>query len=819
MKSLTHLPRPMRTIIILLITCFGFTAYTQSIKGTVKDSQNELLTGASVSLLSLVDSSLITGEVTDNSGKFQFRNILPGSYFLKISFIGLQTYISSPLHIKSNDAHLILPVIVLQVEAGLQLNELVIVAKRPLIEQDIDRTIVNVDAMLTSATSNTLEVLEKSPGVTIGSNGEISLNGKNGVLVLIDGRATHMSGQDLAAYLKSLPGSVLDKIELMDNPPAKYDASGGAIINIRLKRNKTIGFTGNLSASMSQGSRTRTYEALNLNLNNRKFNWFGNLGFNTEDNYVTDQYTRKLFSSPQVLNSILNIDNQYRYSTQGLVGRAGFDFIATPKTTYGFQLNIQTRPKNDFTENLSMGSGQDLDIDSTGLSHISGDYRWKNLGLNTNFTHKINDKGRELSADINYLSYQSTREQNFTNRIHIPVSSTQYEQTFKYDILSGIDIYNMRLDYVHPLKNKMSFEAGIKTSLVINDNDSRYFNQVGQVEELDYNQSNHFIFDENINAAYFSGRKSWKRWASQLGLRLENTRLKGDQRGNDQQAGSDFSRSLTGLFPTAFLSYKLDSLGNNTLSASMGRRINRPNYQEFNPFRVFRDQYSYHTGNPQLNPIYYDRVEMRFQHKQRFGFGVQLNRAIGLILVKNVIENNIITTFPENLSRGHLIMFLSNFSLNPFKWWTMRVNLAHGRMHLKGQLGYTPYEQLGSSTRMNIMNQFNFSKKWSAELNANGSTKDFSGQYIVRPRGRVYLGIQKKILKEKGSLKLTIEDLFHSQISSEDLVGVPLIEGYHYNESDTQRIGLAFTYRFGQEDKGRSRRGREGADEEKGRVE
>lgn len=818
MKSISHF-YPVRVILILLSIFIGFTAFTQSIKGTVKDSQNDWLTGASVSLLSLADSSLITGEVTDIDGKFLLKNILPGSYLLKISFIGLKTYYSSPLQIIDHDTDLNLPVIVLQTEAGLKLNEIVVVAKRPLIEQDIDRTIVHVDAMLTSASSNTLEVLEKSPGVTVGSNGEISLNGKNGVLVLIDGRATHMSGPDLTAYLKSLPGSVLDKIELMDNPPAKYDASGGAIINIRLKRNKIKGFTGNISASLSQGSRARTYESLNINLNNRKFNWFGNLGFSAEDNYVTDQITRKLFSNPAVLTSILNIDNQYRHSTQGLTGRAGFDFIVSPKTTFGFQVNLQSRPRQELTENLSTGAGADQEIDSTGHSITAGDFRWKNLGLNANLTHKFNDKGRELSADINYLKYQSDGERNFINRIHNPVSNAMYEKVFNHDLHSGIDIRNMRLDYVQPFKNKMSIEAGFKTSLVINDNDSRFFNQYGQMQEPDYNQSNHFIFDENINAAYFSGRKSWKRWASQLGLRLENTRLKGDQRGNDQQAGRGFSRSLTGLFPTAFLSYKLDSLGKNTLSASMGRRINRPNYQEFNPFRVFRDQYSYSTGNPRLNPIYYDRVEMRFQHKQRFGFGVQLNRALGLILVKNVIENNIVTTFPENLSRGHLIMFLSNFTLNPFKWWTMNVNLAHGRMHLKGQLGSTSYEQMGSSTRMNMMNQFSFSKQWSAELNANGATKDFSGQYIVRPRGRIYIGIQKKILKEKGSLKLTIEDLFHSQISREELVGVPMIEGYHFNESDTRRIGLAFAFRFGQEDKGRPRRGREGADEEKGRAE
>jgi outer membrane cobalamin receptor len=199
--------------------------------------------------------------------------MVPINWLLRLS--GQKQYNSSALKIDDTHLNVVLPIIVLLPAKAAALQDVIVKTTRPLIEQEIDKTVVNVGSMISSATSNTLEVLEKTPGVTVGSNGEISLNGRGGVLVLIDGRATYMSAQDLASYLKSLPGSLLDKIELMDNPPARYDAAGNGIINIKFKKNKIAGYTGNISMGHTQGRYGRSNNAINLNYNRKKFNLFG----------------------------------------------------------------------------------------------------------------------------------------------------------------------------------------------------------------------------------------------------------------------------------------------------------------------------------------------------------------------------------------------------------------------------------------------------------------------------------------------------------------------------------------------------------------
>lgn len=273
----------MKTLFTLIILFWIQTVFAQkSITGTVRDIKNEAIPGATIKLLKATDSTLLKGELSNENGKFQLNNLIDGTYVLAITAIGHKPYRSVTLSIDDAHKNIVLPIIVLLPAKDVALKEVVVTAKRPLLERDIDKTIVNVDAMISAASSNTLEVLEKTPGITVSNDGDISLNGKSGVLVLIDGRATYMSGADLAIYLKSLPGGLLDKIELMDNPPAKYDATGSAVINIRLKKNRVGGFTGNISEGYSQGVYGKNNGAINLNYLYKKLNLFTNVGYNIE---------------------------------------------------------------------------------------------------------------------------------------------------------------------------------------------------------------------------------------------------------------------------------------------------------------------------------------------------------------------------------------------------------------------------------------------------------------------------------------------------------------------------------------------------------
>ncbi|WP_460973240.1 carboxypeptidase regulatory-like domain-containing protein, partial [Spirosoma migulaei] len=325
--------RPVLLFILYFIVAISLSAQAQTklINGLVKDLQNEPVPGATVRLISLTDSTQALGELTNSSGKFSFKNLINSSYRIQITSVGNNDYRSGTITIDDQHPIIDLPVFILS-PSKTTLKEVTVVAKRPMIEQDIDKTIVNVDAMIGSASSNTLEVLEKTPGVTIDTDGSISLNGKTGVLVLIDGRPTYMSGQDLAAYLKSLPGGSLDKLELMTNPPAKYDAAGSSIINIRLKRTRVLGFTGSVSAAYSQGVTSRSNDVINLNYNHKKLNLFGSIGYNKDGNYSNDGYDRTFYDANGVLNSSVQLQNNYTYSSHGVMARLGMDYAASENT-------------------------------------------------------------------------------------------------------------------------------------------------------------------------------------------------------------------------------------------------------------------------------------------------------------------------------------------------------------------------------------------------------------------------------------------------------------------------------------------------------
>lgn len=808
------------SFLLLLTSLQAMTQKTKSISGTVKDARNEVLVDASVKLLKPTDSTFAKGESTNNNGKFQFNNLQDGNYLLVISSVGHKKFTSSQITIDETHHTIVLPVIFLTLNGNNQLKEVVVNSKRPLIEQDIDKTIVNVEAMISAATSNTLEVLEKTPGVTVDINGSITLNGKQGVLVLIDGRATHMSGQDLASYLKSLPGGMLDKLELMDNPPSKYDAGGGAIINIKLKKNRDLGITGNINSSYSQGITARTYNVLNLNYNRRKYNWFGNIGYSTDGQKTMDFYDRQFFNPGNDLYSRVFLDNTSWYSSRGITSRLGLDFTVSEKTILGFQVNLQTRPRNDKSlfESRSFDPGMDLDSTNTGTSRSDGD--WLNTGVNLNFLQKLSKPGRELSGDLNYIRYKSEGDQFFSNYVEMPGAAKNNSGAFRYDINSGITIYNAKVDYVHPLKNKASLEAGLKSSIVENDNDSRYYNTISSGDVPEDSRSNHFIYDENVNSAYLSVRKNWKRIGGQLGLRAENTRLKGNQVGNSMVPHSESTQNFTDVFPTVYISYKLDSANKHTLTGSLARRINRPNYQQFNPFLVFRDNYTYSSGNPDLKPNYQFRYELRYQYKQLLTLGLSYGHMVNLLMPSTEAIGNIFINRPYNLGEGSLLIFSTNVNTRPAKWWMLNVNIQVGHLQAKGTVYSQNLNPSFYSYRFNFMNQFTFKKGWSAELTGNASGKDLNQQSISKARARLNTAIQKKLFKDKASLKLTYEDMFHLWKSVENSIGIKQATFYRRGEFDSQRVGISFSYRFGNETFARKRRHADNAAEgEKSRAE
>jgi len=803
---------------ILLTLVSAAQTKLNAISSTVKNDKNEVVQGATVRLLAIKDSTLLSSVATDNSGKYHFININNGTYLITIKALGLKMYYSVPIQLDGKNNDIELPAAVLKSDQKNNLAEVVIQSKRlPLVQMETDKTVVNVDAMISSTTSNTLEVLGKTPGVTVGANGEIGLNGRQGVLVLIDGRSTYMSGQDLAAYLKSIPGSQLDKIELIDNPTAKYDAAGNGVINIRLKKNRIGGFTGSVSTGYTQGKYGKTYNSLSLNYNYKKINIFGNFGYTYEKDYTDDNFNRHFYIADGRLTSTVKLLNNQQNVNKGVNTNLGMDYAATAHTTYGFQLNLN---KSHNTSNLNYNSSNYSDqLDSVGNGSILAKNNRTNFGTNINMVHKFGDSGKELSADLNYLDYTTSNQQSLQNFIFQQDGSMINNNDFFYSLPTSIHIYTLKADYVHPLKNKAKLEAGFKSSWVNNDNVSDYYKVSGNDQTIDNSQSNHFKYTENINAAYVNTQKNWQHFGIQLGLRAENTVSYGQQLGNEAVEGTSFRKDYTKLFPAAILSYKLDTVGKNTFSIALTRRINRPNYQYLNDFIVFHDRYSYTSGNSLLLPQYQYRYELKYQYKQLLRMGLSYNRFSNIILQTTRVVNDVFITQPQNIANGHMLILNTGISLSPAKWWSFNTDVRLSQIGLKGYVYGTTLTAETYIARVELLNQFSFGHGWSAELGGYYASKDMNSQAFTSGMYRVNGGIQKKVLKNMGSIRIAADDIFHSWVYRNNSIDLPQADYAQISKSDTQRLGIAFSYRFGKDTFSRkSKHQNNAADEEKGRL-
>jgi hypothetical protein len=804
----------MKKLIYLLLISVSALAQNKTISGLVKDTQNEWVLGATVKLFTK-DSILVKGSITDEKGRFKIEKLNNGQYFLSVSAITYQDFrgIGFELNEKSNAIDF--PTIYLLPAKSVELKEVTVSARKPLIENEIDRTIVNVEAMISAASSNSLEVLERTPGVVVDAQSNINLNGKSGVLVLIDGRSTYMSGTDLAAYLKSLPGSMLEKLELMDNPPAKYEAAGGAVINIVLKKNRNLGLTGNTAVGYSQGQTGRSNNSLNLNYYAGKVNWFGNLAYNLDGNHIEEKLNREIFAENGNLQTALVGNNSSKYSSNGLLSRIGADINVSEKTVLGMQIFYQARPRKESADYENKVSNSQTAISQQFTGTNSGTTDWNTKGANFNFTQKLKANGQEISADLNYINYAYGGIKDFTNNFENIAT-----QRFDNETIGNINIYNFKTDYSHPFAKGAKLDAGIKTSYVKNDNDAVFNKLISNNSEIDYSRSNHFIYNENINAAYINFQKPInKKLSVQLGLRAENTNLLGELLPNQSIKGERFTQNFTNLFPTAFLAYKWGKDNRNTLNSNYSKRINRPNYQQFNPFLNFVDAYTFSQGNTEVRPFYLNNFRIMYNYNQKYTTSFGYTAADGILGDITIRRGDTFIRKPYNVGTGYQLFLSQIFALKPTTFWNANLNFTAAKFSINGAADGHSATANFYSGRISINNHLTLKKGWAIDFSAFFKAADRF--YPVETLGsqEFYFAIQKKLLKNMASIRLNFDDIVHGNINQERSTNFQLSNQYRKIVYDTQRVGLAFTYRFGNEKFARKRRHQDNAaQEEQGRV-
>ncbi len=813
----------LMTVIALFISMQGFSQKIGfKISGRVIGSSKQNIESATASLLRTKDSSLLKTSLTNADGVFIFENLAAGDYMVSVSASGHATVFSHSITVNESLTEVSLPDFELSVISK-DLQGVVVQGKKPFIEQKMDKMVVNVDALLTNAGSSALEVLEKSPGITIDKDGAISLKGKQQVLVMMDGRPTYLGPNELANLLRSMPASSIDQIEIMTNPSAKYDAAGNSgVINIKTKKNKQKGFNGSVTLNYGQGVYWRTNDNFNLNYRTGKVNIFANGGYSKWNGFQNLEIERKFKDqSTGDLTAILESDSRMRNKSDNYTLKLGADYYLNNKTTLGFVSSGFINPEEMTSQNTSYLKNALAITDSIVTAESYNSNKWKNGSLNLNLRHQFDSTGRELTVDLDYVTYKATSEQQFINTTFSNKWVPQNIEELRGDLPVNIDIYSAKADYTQNI-GKIKMETGVKTSYVETDNSAFYYNQSSNGEAPDYSKTNRFLYKENINAVYVSFNKQIKKFGIQAGLRYEHTYIRGLQYGNPVNDDSSFTRSYGNLFPTVYVTYQANK--DNQWGLNYGRRIDRPAYQDLNPFLFFLDKYTYQSGNPFIRPQFSDNIELSHTYK---GFlTTTLNYSYTTDFQTETFEQEQLSNGKEsyativrqgNIGQRHSGGVAVSAQVPVKKWWTaiLYTNLNYSKF--TGELNEERINVEATNLMVNVNNQFKFKKGWSAEISGWYRTKGVEGQIMINPMGQLSAAVSKNILKDKGTLKLNVRDILYTQQVSGN-INFQSTEAYFNNARDSRVATFTFVYRFGKPIKGTKARKSGGAGDEQSRV-
>jgi len=786
------------------------------ISGKVADENGHPFDGATVSLMWLKDSATVKYELAAADGSFNFVVGDAGLYCILISSIGKQPYKSAGITVDVKHQMIYLKPITMQTAVN-TLQEVVITSKKAFLEQKIDRTVVNVDALISNAGTTALEVLEKSPGVAIDQAGQISFHGKSGVAIYVDDKPTYLSGSDLENYLRSMPSSTLSQIELMTNPPAKYDAAGTAgIINIKTKKTKVKGFNLGMSLGLRQSRYTATNNSMDFNYRQDKVNVFGTFAYTFSNGFNDVEINRSYFYNAGKPSGAFTQNSYIRTKSSGYNAKLGMDLYSSENTTIGVLLNGIIRSPDQFNNSkgqLFNAAGQP---DSSIISNNREQGKFKNGSANINYKHNFKKNGPEITANLDYLAFATDNNQIFINQSYATAGPASMDQ-LNGNLPAAIHIYSAKADYSQPLAGGWKLESGLKSSYTNTDNQANYFNIVNGNAITDDDKTNHFLYREAINAGYINLSKDFKRLSIQAGLRLENTDSRGHQLGNTQKPDSAFNRNYTGLFPTLYLLYKLDTLGDHQLKMTYGRRIERPYYQDLNPFISPLDKYTFYIGNPYLLPSYSGNFEFGYIYKDRISLTMTYTDIRDRSTETIEIRNGYYYDRPGNIGSTKLYDLNADASFDPASWFSLELSGDVWQIRQASDFYTGILNSNNSSFSGQAVLQFKLKKGWTLQTDGKYQSKQTDAQFALAAKGRLNIA-SSKTLSPRATLKLSINDLLNTNINQGVINNLYQTNASFRTLKDSRAALLTLSIRFGKSVKDQRKHNQTGAGEENDRV-
>ncbi len=796
---------------LAMITTQSIAQSKTTVSGSVQDNTGKGLQSVTVSLLLAKDSSLVKADVTDAGGQFQIVSAKAGKFLLSYSIIGFEKIFSTTFDLADNQDHQA-GMVALQPSAK-KLQDVTVTSRKPLIEIKADKTVFNVENSINATGSNALELLQKSPGIQVDNNDNISMKGKTGVKVYVDGRMTQLNTKDLAEYLKSINSNDVEAIEMISNPSAKYDASGNAgIINIRLKKNKKFGTNGTVTGGFIQGVTPKGNGSVNLNYRDKRINLFGNVGgsiginenglnlYRIQKDSIYDQHSTNLNDNK---SENVKAGADYFIDSKNTIGVLFTGNFTNSDWTSNSNTNVYYQPTNQYIKSLQA------------FNSVPG----HRTNMNTNLNYRYTDtSGKEINFDGDYGVFSGVGR-SYQPNYYLDKNGVQLYSVINRNYTpTDINIYTAKLD-VEETKWKGKLGYGAKFSYVKTTNTFDFFNDVNGVPVKQLSQSNSFTYSENVNAAYVNyQRKFNEKWSLQSGLRAEQTNSDGVLTRADGiiQADNTVKRSYFNLFPSAALTWAVNK--KNTLNLTYSRRIDRPSYQDLNPFENKLDELTYEKGNAFLRPQYTDNIELTHT------FNYMINTSIGYSHVKDYATqttdtaNNATFVQQKNLATQDIISFSIGSPLPIAKWWNGYANVWYNYQIFNGAIGantvHTEIPLFGAY----MQHTFTLGNDYTAEVSGwfNGPSI-WGATWRTKSQGGMDVGIQKQLMKKKATIKLTATDIFHTS----PWKAISDFGGLYINGSgnwESQTVRMSFTYRFGSNQVKAARQRKTGSETESSRI-
>jgi len=803
----------LQTISAFLLV-LTLSAQDGQVKALLIDSENTPIVYANVVLYNATDSSMTKVETSDAQGVVLFSGIPFGTYFLEASYVGYDDLVKKGIEISDASKSIDLGKMTFETSA-VALEEAVITASRVMVEIKPDRTVFNVEGTINSAGDNAMGLLRKAPGVLVDNNDNISVLSRSGVLVYVDGRRLPLTGDDLTNYLQNLPAEQIDKIDIITNPGAKYEAQGNAgIIDIRLKKDKNLGSTGSVGLNASQGRYATSSVNMSGNYRNKKLNTFATLGAG-----LGDRYNEMNFINNQ--NGFVLAENNLDLTHYNFVNyKVGSDFFINSKNTIGILISGGGGiSRNNGTNDIEIGSAGSTGLDSIlAAKNIRDDDR-NNLNLNLNYA--FSDKGQSANIDLDYGRFRNNSFNDQPNTYLDPTRSQVLSiVNTAFETPVEIDILTFKVDYEKEL-GKGKLGVGTKLSSVGTDNTFKFFDILEEVEILNERRSNQFDYTENVYAAYLSyGGPLSKKVSYSAGLRAEYTDATGDLMAflpSLQEDPVDFN--YISYFPSLGLTYQLNQM--NAISLNYGRRINRPDYNVLNPFNIQSSELSFQKGNPFLRPEIVNNIELGYSLFYRYNLKLAYSRTSDQItrLIAPDQQNQKASFITwENLAQQEVYSMNISAPIDIRKWWSMYINLNAAYLNNQADYGDGAVVDVQAGT-YSIFQQSTFTliKGLKGEISGYYSGPGvWGGVFRYGPQWALNVGLQKKFLNDKLNVRLSANDLFYTSGWSGESEFNGLVATGN-GQWDSRRVALSLNYNFGNSNV-KSRKRKTGLEEEAGRV-